>query len=48
MSACPLNDECYSGNCELCDQKMDCVLLTILQKVESLERVIEQMASQAT
>ena len=46
MSTCPLENECYSGNCKFCIQKMDCVLLAILQKVESLERVVEKMASQ--
>jgi hypothetical protein len=46
MSACPLNDGCSLGNCEFCSQKADCVLLAILQKVESLERVIERLASQ--
>ena len=46
MSTCPLNNGCSLGNCEFCSQKMDCVLLAILQKVESLERVIEKMAGQ--
>ena len=46
MSDCPLNDGCYSGNCEFCSQKMDCVLLAILQKVANLESVIEKMAGQ--
>jgi hypothetical protein len=46
MSTCPLNDGCSLGNCEFCSQKMDCILLAILQKVESLERVIEKMAGQ--
>ena len=48
MCACPLNNGCSLGNCEFCSQKMDCVLLAILQKVESLERVIEKMAGQTT
>ena len=46
MSTCPLNDGCSLGNCEFCSQKMDCILLAILQKVESLERVIEKMVGQ--
>jgi len=46
MSDCPLDDGCYSGNCEFCSQKMDCVLLAILKKVENLESIIERMASQ--
>ena len=46
MSTCPLNDGCSLGNCEFCSQKMDCILLAILQKVERLERVIEGVASQ--
>ena len=46
MSECPLNNGCYSGNCEFCSQKMDGVLLAILQKVVNLERAIKKMASQ--
>ena len=46
MSTCPLNDGCSLGNCEFCSQKMDCILLAILQKVESLELVIEKIAGQ--
>ena len=47
MSTCPLDDGCNSGNCQFCEQKMDCVLLAILQKVENLERIIEKKTSQA-
>jgi len=46
MSTCPLNNGCSLGNCEFCSQKADCVLLALLQKVETLERVIERVASQ--
>ena len=46
MSTCPLNGGCSLGNCEFCSQKMDCILLAILKKVESLERVMERLASQ--
>jgi len=45
MSICPLNN-CSLGNCEFCSQQADCVLLALLQKVETLERVIERVASQ--
>ena len=46
MSTCPLNDGCSLGNCQFCEQKMDCVLLAILQKVANLENTIEKIASQ--
>ena len=46
MSDCPLDCGCYSGigNCKFCSQKMDCILMAILQKVESIELVLEKMA----
>jgi len=47
MSACPLKDGCSLGNCKFCSQKMDCILVAILQKVESLEHVIEETVSQS-
>jgi len=43
---CPIKDECLTGNCRFCDQKEGCVLMTILQKVTSLESIIEKTASQ--
>jgi len=46
MSTCLLNNGCSLGNCEFCSQKADCVLLAILQKVETLERVIERLTNQ--
>jgi hypothetical protein len=46
MSACPLNSGCNTGNCQFCDQKGDCVLLAILQKVANLESIMASMAGQ--
>lgn len=46
MSTCPFDDGCYRGNCEFCSQKVDCVLLAILQKVANLERIMEKIAGQ--
>ena len=46
MSACPSNNGCLLGNCEFCDQKSDCVLLAILNKMANLESIIEKMAGQ--
>ena len=48
MSNSPVNQGCSLSNCQFCDQKMDCVLLAILQKVEKLESAIEEMAKQPT
>ena len=46
MQSCPFDDGSYSGNCEFCNQNTDCVLLAILQKVKTLELLVEKMASQ--
>jgi hypothetical protein len=46
MSTCPLDEGCNLDNCKFCAQKMDCILLAILQKVESIERRMEKVASQ--
>jgi hypothetical protein len=43
---CPLKDGCTLSNCQFCEQKEDCVLLAILQKVADLEGVLEKMAGQ--
>lgn len=34
---CPLYQDGFSGPCEGCVQRTECILLTVLHKVESLE-----------
>ena len=41
---CPLYEEGFLGNCEGCTQRVDCILLTILQRVERIEASIEKLA----
>jgi len=45
MSTCPLDMHGYPGNCAFCSQKDDCVLLTILQKVQDLETAVQQLTN---
>ena len=37
MMECTLKDASYQGNCEFCNQKVDCMLSDILQKLKNLE-----------
>lgn len=41
---CPLYAKDFSGYCEDCVQRGDCMLKTILHKVETLEARIEQLS----
>jgi hypothetical protein len=45
MNNCPLESGCNLSNCEFCEQKMDCILLSILKKVEKLESMVAQKTS---
>lgn len=38
MNNCPLVTNCNLGNCDLCEEKADCILLAILSRLESLEQ----------
>jgi len=37
MISCPLVSTCNLGNCAICEEKADCLLLAILSRLESLE-----------
>lgn len=41
---CPLYEEGFLGYCEGCTRRVDCILLTILQRVEQIEMRIEKLA----
>jgi hypothetical protein len=43
---CPLYQHGFSGPCEVCGQRADCILLSIFSKVECLEKTIERLASE--
>ncbi len=43
MINCPIKESCYPGNCQFCDQRMDCILLAILQKLEKLEVALSEI-----
>jgi hypothetical protein len=45
MMTCPLKDNNYVGNCEFCNERMDCMMREIMQKLESLETTVAQMKS---
>lgn len=40
---CPHYRKDFSGYCEGCNQRGDCMLRTILRKVESLEAKVEEL-----
>ncbi len=42
---CPHYQKDFSGYCEGCNQRGDCMLQTLLHKVESLETKIEDLRS---
>lgn len=44
ISTCPLYGEEFSGHCEDCNQRVDCMLLALLRKVEHIETKIESLA----
>ena len=44
VPTCPLDQEGFLGNCDGCTQRVDCILLTILQRVERIEVSIEKLA----
>ena len=46
MANNPVSQGCSLGNCQFCENNMDCVLLSILQKIESLENALEKVAGQ--
>lgn len=35
---CPLYQHGFTGHCEVCIQRVDCILLSIFNKVECLEK----------
>lgn len=46
MSTCPLYQKEFSGYCEGCNQRADCIMLAILRKVEYIEAKIDRLASE--
>ena len=44
VPACPLYQDGFVGNCEGCAQRTDCILLTVLQRVERIEMRLEKLA----
>lgn len=43
---CPLYEHGFTGHCEVCGQRADCILLAIFSKVECLEKTIDRLASE--
>jgi len=46
ISTCPLYNKEFSGYCEECNQRVNCMLLALLRKVEHIETEIEKLAPQ--
>ncbi|MDY6918117.1 MAG: hypothetical protein SVP26_09290 [Chloroflexota bacterium] len=44
VPACPLYQDGFVGYCEGCAQRTDCILLTVLQRVEQIEMRLERLA----
>lgn len=42
MTKCGLNDGSYTGACESCGQRLDCMLTEIMRKLQKLEATIPQ------
>jgi hypothetical protein len=47
MQNCPAKNEAYNGNCEYCNEKMDCMLRDMMQKIQELNNTIAQMKAAA-
>jgi hypothetical protein len=45
MTGYESNGTCLTGNCQFCAEKGDCVLLSVFQKVENLEKTVAEMKS---
>ena len=45
MMTCPLKDKNYAGNCESCNERVDCMLRDILQKLSDLEATVAGVKS---
>ena len=43
---CPLYQKEFSGYCEGCNQRLDCIVLAILRKVEYIEAKIDRLSSE--
>lgn len=43
MLTCPHRNETYNGNCEFCNERSDCMLRDIMQKLQELETTVKQM-----
>lgn len=41
---CPLYEEGFVGYCEDCTSRVDCMLLTILARLEQIEARLERLA----
>jgi hypothetical protein len=43
MLNCPAKNETYSGNCEYCTEKTDCMIRDVIQKLQDLTKTVNQM-----
>jgi len=43
MMTCPSNNKTYTGNCEFCNERVDCMLRDIMQKLQTVETTLAQM-----
>ena len=45
LPTCSLYQEGFTGNCECCGQRVECILLSILRKVQYLEKITQRVVS---
>lgn len=43
MVTCPMKDENYNGYCETCNERTNCMLQEVLQRLRELEEVMARM-----
>jgi transcription elongation factor Elf1 len=43
MQTCVISTQCATGNCQLCEQQADCVLLQIMQKINQLQNTMDEI-----
>ncbi len=45
MMTCPSNDKTYTGNCESCNERVDCMLRDMMQKMQTMETTIARLTA---
>jgi hypothetical protein len=45
---CPLFEEEFTGPCQNCNQRVECMMLTVLRKLDSLEQRLDMASSPLT